>query len=135
MYDIDLDNQHFFKAALKKNLSPSYVREDLTHLGLSEDKAEWFCAQWKNNLPSMSRIAAGQSLTVNQLLDMEWRFGGKERQHLDQHLVSHSSIAHAVTATNSDMKKVGNTFLQLKLVLDKGIGTEEVFMGKLFLSC
>lgn len=28
------------------------------------------------------------------------------------------------------MRKVGNTFLQLKLVLDKGVGTEEVFMGK-----
>ncbi len=36
-----------------------------------------------------------------------------------------------VTATNSDMKKVGNTFLQLKLVLDKGTGTEDVFMGEL----
>ena len=35
-----------------------------------------------------------------------------------------------MTATNSDMKKVGNTFLQLKLVLDKGVGTDEVFMGK-----
>ena len=35
-----------------------------------------------------------------------------------------------MTAANSDMKKVGNTFLQLKLVLDKGVGTEDVFMGK-----
>ena len=26
----------------------------------------------------MSRAAAGQSLTVNQLVDMEWRFGGKQ---------------------------------------------------------
>ena len=58
----------------------------------------------------MSRVAAGQSLTVNQLVDMEWKFG--------------------VTAADSDMKKVGNTFLQLKLVLDKGVRTEEVFMGK-----
>ena len=61
---------------------------------------------------SLSRLAAGQSLTVNQLVDMEWRFG--------------------VTAADSDMKKVGNTFLQLKLVLDKGVGTEEVFMGKFY---
>ncbi len=68
-------------------------------------------SQWKANLLSLSRLAAGQSLTVNQLVDMEWRFG--------------------VTAADSDMKKVGNTFLQLKLVLDKGVGTEEVFMGKL----
>ena len=33
--------------------------------------------QWKANLASMSRVAAGQSLSVNQLVDMEWRFGGK----------------------------------------------------------
>lgn len=64
---------------------------------------------------SLSRVAAGQSLTVNQLVDMEWRFG--------------------VTAADSDMKKVGNTFLQLKLVLDKGVRTEEVFMGKYSYSC
>ena len=34
-----------------------------------------------------------------------------------------------VTASDSDLKKIGNTFLQLKLVLDKGAGTEDVFMG------
>ena len=67
---------NFFKAALKKNLSPGHVREDLLQLGLSEDKAEWVRAEWKTNLVAMSRIAAGQSLTVNQLVDMEWRFGG-----------------------------------------------------------
>ena len=36
----------------------------------------------------------------------------------------------AVAAGDSDMKKVGNTFLQVKLVLNKGVGTEEVFMGE-----
>ncbi len=56
---------------------------------------------------SLSRLAAGQSLTVNQLVDMEWRFG--------------------VTAADSDIKKVGNTFLQLKLVLDKGVGTKFLY--------
>ena len=34
------------------------------------------CIQWKANLVSLSRVAAGQSLTVNQLVDMEWKFGG-----------------------------------------------------------
>lgn len=53
------------------------MREDLIHLGLSEEKAELVCSQWKTNLLALSRIAAGQSLTVNQLVDMEWRFGGK----------------------------------------------------------
>jgi hypothetical protein len=98
----------FFKAALRKNLSPSYVRDDLVQLGLSEERAESVSKQWKANLGSMSRVAAGQSLSVNQLVDMEWRFG--------------------VTAADSDMDKVGNSFLQIKMVLNKGSGTEEVFM-------
>jgi len=42
-----------------------------------EEKADWVCEQWKSNMVAMSRIAAGQSLTVNQLVDMEWRFGGQ----------------------------------------------------------
>ena len=33
--------------------------------------------QWRTNLAAMSRVAAGQSLTVNQLVDMEWKFGGR----------------------------------------------------------
>ena len=37
----------------------------------------FFDSQWKANLVAFSRIAVGQSLTVNQLVDMEWRFGGK----------------------------------------------------------
>ncbi|XP_019855833.1 PREDICTED: COMM domain-containing protein 7-like [Amphimedon queenslandica] len=98
----------FFKAALKRNLPPTQLKEDLLQLGLSEEKGSWVAAQWKTNLGTFSKIAVGQSLTVNQLVDMEWRFG--------------------VTAADSEMKKVGNTYLQLKLVLDKGIKTEEVFM-------
>lgn len=109
------------------------MHEDLIHLGLSEEKADWVCAQWKGNLVAMSRVAAGQTLTVNQLVDMEWRFGGtcSVLITISMELVA-LSLSPAVTATNSDMKKVGNTFLQLKLVLDKGTGTEDVFMGESF---
>ena len=45
-------------------------------IGLSEEKGSWVASQWKANLGTFSRIAVGQSLTVNQLVDMEWRFGG-----------------------------------------------------------
>ena len=57
------------------------MKEDLLQLGLSEEKGEWVATQWKTNFQAMSRVAAGQSLTVNQLVDMEWRFGGKKRSH------------------------------------------------------
>lgn len=49
-----------------------------------------------------------QTFMVNPLVDMEWKFG--------------------VTAASSDMKVVGNSFLQLKLVVDKGGKKEDVYM-------
>lgn len=78
----------------------------------------------------MSRVAAGQSLSVNQLVDMEWRFGGERQIHrLCTSTISATVCTLSVTAADSDMNKVGNSFLQLKMVLNKGSGTEEVFMG------
>ena len=90
----------------------------------------------------MSRVAAGQSLSVNQLVDMEWRFGGiivyiiilyimDKYTYFPQPFIHRSGYFQpSVTAADSDMDKVGNSFLQLKMVLNKGSGTEEVFMGK-----
>ncbi|XP_065910415.1 COMM domain-containing protein 7-like [Dysidea avara] len=99
---------NFFKVSLKRNLSANHVKDDLIQLGLSEDKAVHISQQWKSQMAAISRVAAGQTLMVNQLVDMEWRFG--------------------VTAADSDMKKVGNSYLQLKLVVDKGEKTEDIFM-------
>jgi len=95
-------------SALKKSLSNTQVKEDLVNLGLSEEKAEYFSEQWKTNLVALSRSALGQTLMVNQLLDMEWKFG--------------------VTAASSELDKVGNTFLQLKLVINTGNGVTNSYM-------
>ena len=46
------------------------------------------------------------------------------------HSLCNCSHILLVTAADSDMDKVGNSFLQIKMVLNKGAGTEEVFMGK-----
>ncbi|XP_046571421.1 COMM domain-containing protein 7-like [Haliotis rubra] len=95
-------------SALKKSLSPAQVKEDLVNLGLSEEKADFFTEQYKNNLVSLSHSALGQTLMVNQLVDMEWKFG--------------------VTASSSELDKVGNTFLQLKLVINTGNGSKNTYM-------
>ncbi|KAG7472347.1 hypothetical protein MATL_G00107930 [Megalops atlanticus] len=94
--------------ALKKNLNADQVKEDLVTLGLNEDKAIHFSNQWKVHYPVLSRLAVGQTLMVNQLVDMEWKFG--------------------VTVGTSELQKVGNIFLQLKLVIRKGNSTENVYM-------
>nr|XP_009667904.1 PREDICTED: COMM domain-containing protein 7 [Struthio camelus australis] len=94
--------------ALKRNLSSEQVRADFIALGLSEEKASYFAEQWKLNSPTLTRLAVGQTLMINQLIDMEWKFG--------------------VTAGSSELEKVGSIFLQLKLVIKKGSQMENVYM-------
>ncbi|KAF3697376.1 COMM domain-containing protein 7 [Channa argus] len=96
------------QGALKKNLTAEQIKEDLVTLGLNEDKAAHFSQQWGEHYATLSRLAVGQTLMVNQLVDMEWKFG--------------------VTVGTSEIQKVGNIFLQLKLVVRKGNSTENVYM-------
>ncbi|EPY85033.1 COMM domain-containing protein 7 [Camelus ferus] len=62
--------------ALKKSLTAEQVRADFITLGLSEEKATYFSEKWKQNAPTLARWAIGQTLMINQLIDMEWKFGG-----------------------------------------------------------
>ncbi|XP_037539976.1 COMM domain-containing protein 7 [Nematolebias whitei] len=96
------------QGALKKNLTAEQIREDLVTLGLNEDKAAFFSQQWGEHYAALSKCAIGQTLMVNQLVDMEWKFG--------------------VTVGTSEVQKVGHIFLQLKLVVRKGTSTENVYM-------
>ncbi|XP_028438850.1 COMM domain-containing protein 7 isoform X2 [Perca flavescens] len=94
--------------ALKKNLTAEQIKEDLVILGLNQDKAAHFSQQWGEHYAALSTLAVGQTLMVNQLVDMEWKFG--------------------VTVGTSEVQKVGNIFLQLKLVVRKGNSTENIYM-------
>uniref|UniRef100_A0A8B9WEQ5 COMM domain containing 7 n=1 Tax=Bos mutus grunniens TaxID=30521 RepID=A0A8B9WEQ5_BOSMU len=92
--------------ALKKGLTAEQVRADFMTLGLSEEKAIYFSEKWKQNAPTARWV--GQTLMINQLVDMEWKFG--------------------VTSGSSELEKVGSIFLQLKLVVKKGNQTENVYI-------
>ncbi|KAM6165003.1 COMM domain-containing protein 7 isoform 1-T1 [Rhynchocyon petersi] len=94
--------------ALKKSLTAEQVRADFLALGLSEDKATYFSEKWKQNSPTLAQWAIGQTLMVNQLVDMEWKFG--------------------VTSGSSELEKMGSIFLQLKLVVKKGNQTENLYI-------
>ena len=63
---------------------------------------------WRKGNASMSKAAVAKTLMVNQLVDMQWKFG--------------------VTASSDDAAQLGNTFLQLKLVTDKGSRLETSYM-------
>ncbi|CAO2585019.1 COMM domain-containing protein 7 [Lemmus lemmus] len=94
--------------ALKKGLTAEQVQADLLTLGLSEEKATYFSEKWKQNTPTLAQWAIGQTLMINQLIDMKWRFG--------------------VTSGSSELEKVGSIFLQLKLVVKKGKQAENVYI-------
>lgn len=94
--------------AMKRNLTSEQVKADFITLGLSEEKASYFAEQWKINTPALTRLTLGQTLMINQLVDMEWKFG--------------------VTAGSSELQKVGSIFLQLKLVVKKGNKNENVYI-------
>lgn len=96
---------YFFKEAIRSNLNPTYVKEDLENLGMSEEHAEMVSLKWKANFIRLSRSVMSHTLTVNGISDMKWRFG--------------------VTTSNTEKDKVGAAFMQFKFVLDKGNGNKE----------
>ncbi|NXU57500.1 COMD7 protein, partial [Turnix velox] len=95
--------------ALKRNLSSEQVKADFIALGRETSLSPTSLSlQWKLNAPKLTRLALTQTLIINQLVDMEWKFG--------------------VTAGSSELEKVGSIFLQLKLVVKKGSQTENVYV-------
>uniref|UniRef100_A0A669ETA2 COMM domain containing 7 n=2 Tax=Oreochromis TaxID=8139 RepID=A0A669ETA2_ORENI len=90
------------QGALKKNLTGEQIKEDLLTLGTHPSPLGL------RHYAALTRLAVGQTLMVNQLVDMEWKFG--------------------VTVGTSEIQKLGTVFLQLKLVVRKGNSTENVYM-------
>ncbi|KAM9965262.1 hypothetical protein ACTFIW_005074 [Dictyostelium discoideum] len=98
----------FFKSSAKNNLTIDHLREDCIQFKLDEEQSKLVSTKYKQHYIEISRSLVGNSLTINQVLDMQWRFG--------------------VTTSSSEFTKsntTGSTFLQLKLVLDKGNNIKE----------
>eukprot|EP00485_Elphidium_margaritaceum_P008028 CAMPEP_0202701750 /NCGR_PEP_ID=MMETSP1385-20130828/14809_1 /ASSEMBLY_ACC=CAM_ASM_000861 /TAXON_ID=933848 /ORGANISM="Elphidium margaritaceum" /LENGTH=169 /DNA_ID=CAMNT_0049359231 /DNA_START=32 /DNA_END=541 /DNA_ORIENTATION=+ len=98
----------FISGAIKYNLSVSSVEADLSAFGLDTEHIAAFTKSWNEHYVTLNRSAVKSSLKFNEVIDMEWKFG--------------------VSASSDSCKKLGTTFLQLKLVLDKGDKTEDVVM-------
>ncbi|XP_072270346.1 COMM domain-containing protein 7 [Pyxicephalus adspersus] len=94
--------------ALKRNLKSEELKADLIVLGLHEEKAAYFADEWSHNAATLSGLAVSRTLSINQLVDMEWKFG--------------------VTAASSELEKAGSIFLQLKMVIRKGSQLEPVYV-------
>lgn len=96
------------QGAIKRNLKIETLMEDCDSLGLEETRVKLIGATWKKYFVAISRGVFSQTLSVNPLKDLDWRFG--------------------VTAASSEVKEVGATYLQLKLTLDRGDGLRDVFV-------
>ncbi|KAM4030439.1 COMM domain-containing protein 7 [Anomaloglossus baeobatrachus] len=94
--------------ALRRSLKSEELQSDLVVLGLDEEKAQIFANEWSSDAPVLARLAVGRMLSINQLVDMEWKFG--------------------VTAASSELEKAGTIFLQLKMVIKKGNQLEPIYV-------
>ncbi len=63
---------------------------------------------WEANCGVLANASVRTTVMANEVVDMEWKFG--------------------VTAATSEVAQVGSTFLQVKLVVDKGGAREDVFV-------
>jgi len=93
---------YVLSAALQRNLSADVLSDDLTRLNLTPAAATALSAHYRSAVQQLQAESLRSVLTVNELVDFQWRFG--------------------VTAASSEVDRVGATFLQLTLVLDKGDG-------------
>lgn len=76
---------------------------------MNENYAKIISDTWNEQKASIGTTALANTLKVNQLVDMQWRFG--------------------VTASSSEQTNIRETFLQMKLTLDMGNSIKEVRLG------
>nr|XP_002128721.1 COMM domain-containing protein 7-like [Ciona intestinalis]XP_002128739.1 COMM domain-containing protein 7-like [Ciona intestinalis] len=93
------------KEASKNKLTPGQLYSDLLQLKQEQSRASSLCQAWK-------RVESPDAVTLHhaphRLVDMEWKFG--------------------VTASSSELHRVGACYVQLKMIVTKGTKTENVLM-------
>lgn len=100
-----------FQGTVRHNVKLEQLVADFQTLGFADsametgdDRTKYVAAVWKKYFISVSKEVLAQTLQVQPLMDMDWRFG--------------------VTASSSEQERVGKTFLQLKLrFFDEGTQT------------
>jgi len=93
------------KEATKRRLTPGQLFGDLQKMKQEAGKASKLCQMWrKGDTPQEEEVNVAD--VAKRLVTMEWKF--------------------AVTASNSEMHRVGNCLIQIKMILSKGLTTESV---------
>ncbi len=101
------------RGSLKNNLTSGEMLSDLAELGLNKTRSALVEAVFSKHRAQLLQSAVESTLTVNQLEDIDWRFG--------------------VTASSSEMDRVGSTFLQMKLKrADKPVANIELSLEQFY---
>jgi hypothetical protein len=66
----------FVTESMKRTLKEADVAHDLKELGLEASKAALIGKLYNGELAAMSSAVVSTTFKVNQLVDMEWKFGG-----------------------------------------------------------
>ena len=90
----------FLRGCLKRSLPISQISEDLSNLGLDQERISNLAQKWTDSFTIISNVNQQRVLTIRQLTDLEWRFG--------------------VTTGNSLFNRVGQIFLQMKFKVISG---------------
>ncbi len=100
------------RGCMRHGVNADGLREDLTALGFPEASAEAIAGVWRSSAMQIAQHAVSTTLAVNRLVDIDYKFG--------------------VTAATDEVAQVGSTYLQLRLVLDRG-GQREIVCVELSL--
>ena len=79
-----------------KLLSGLFKTKILSHnKSFIEHRNDVICIlQWGEHYAVLSRLAVRQTLMVNQLVDMEWKFGGKTSHLAFDEIISYCKSSH-----------------------------------------
>ncbi len=80
----------------------------ISSLDMPQDIASGVCTIWRENQGRISSSLLSKTLKANALVDLDWNFG--------------------VTASTSELDRSGSAYLQLKMTVDKGDGTKDIFL-------
>lgn len=94
------------KEANRYKLTPGQLFGDLQKLKQEPERASKLCQIWRRGSERTSKEAVNTCDIAKRLVNMEWKFG--------------------VTSSNSEMARVGNCFIQIKMILSKGLSTESL---------
>lgn len=89
------------KDSVKAGRTVVQLQEEMVSLGMAEKQADILVKEWEAHYSFLAQINSEDTVVVNQLLDMEWKFG--------------------VCSASSELNTVGNVFLQMKLEIEDSV--------------